>query len=101
MYLLHFSGPYKHAKHYLGWAVDPVPRAVDHWNGRGARLVRIVRDAGLTFMIARTWPGVTKQFERDKKVRGLSRLCPVCAGKLAYAPFDPAQGIAAADEIPL
>ena len=39
VYLVHFSEPYRHARHYTGWTVDLDARLAEHRAGRGARLL--------------------------------------------------------------
>src|SRR6476661_2336108 len=46
VYLLHFSKPYKHARHYLGSADDVSARLELHRKGQGARLTQVAVDAG-------------------------------------------------------
>jgi len=47
VYLLHFNEPYKHARHYVGWTARNVKRRLaEHEDGRGARLLAVVRAAG-------------------------------------------------------
>ena len=78
-YLLHFDTPYQHAKHYLGYADDIDRRVGEHRIGHGARLTQVIRDAGISFTVARTWPGATRTVERKLKNRkNAPRLCPVC-----------------------
>ena len=78
VYLLHFSEPYKHARHYTGWTEDLPARLEAHGNGRGARLMEVIKAAGIGFTLARTWPG-TKNRERHIKTQGgASRHCPEC-----------------------
>lgn len=78
-YLLHFSKPYKHARHYTGWAIDLDARLALHAAGRGARLLAVVQEAGITWDLARTWPGATRAHERSLKRRGgARRYCPMC-----------------------
>ena len=78
VYLLHFSEPYKHARHYTGWTEDLPARMEAHGNGRGARLMEVIKAAGIGFTLARTWPG-TKNRERQIKTQGgASRHCPEC-----------------------
>ena len=57
VYLLHFERPYKHARHYLGFAEDLERRLELHRAGRGARLVEVVVAAGIGFQLVRTWEG--------------------------------------------
>lgn len=79
VYLLHFSSPYKHAKHYLGYTTNLLQRVADHRAGRGARLIEVITAAGISFEVVRTWSG-NRKFERQLKKRKKSTfLCPVCA----------------------
>lgn len=81
VYLLHFDRPYKHARHYLGWAVDLDVRLAQHGRGHGARLIAVITAAGIGYQLARTWPGVTRYRERQlKRMGGASRRCPICHG---------------------
>ncbi|MBO0885357.1 MAG: hypothetical protein J2P17_34495, partial [Mycobacterium sp.] len=57
VYLLHFDRPYKHARHYLGWARDLETRLTAHQTGHGARLLEVIQQAGISWTLARTWPG--------------------------------------------
>ena len=78
IYLIHFSTPYKHAKHYTGWALDLKARLAEHEEGRGARLLQVIKAAGISWRLARTWPG-DRQRERElKNMGGASRRCPHC-----------------------
>ena len=78
VYLLHFSQPYKHARHYTGWASDLKARLAEHEQGQGARLLQVIKAAGISWTLARTWPGDRKR-ERDlKNMGGASRRCPQC-----------------------
>lgn len=79
VYLLHFDDPYKHAKHYTGWALDLDARLAEHASGGGARLLAVVRAAGIGWSVARTWKGVDRHYERALKNQGgASRHCPMC-----------------------
>lgn len=56
IYLLHFSEPYKHARHYTGWAV------AEHIEG-GAKcnpLVKAASAAGIRIEVARIYEGKTR-----------------------------------------
>jgi predicted GIY-YIG superfamily endonuclease len=79
IYLLHFTPRgYRHAAHYLGWTEDLATRLDAHRKGRGARLMEVIAEAGLGFVLARTWTG-TRALERRLKGRGgHARLCPIC-----------------------
>lgn len=86
LYLLHFDRPYKHARHYLGYAAD-VPTM--HWrinkhyaasprDGQHHRLMQAIRQAGISFTLARVWPEGTRADEKRKKTNGHARRCPLC-----------------------
>ncbi len=96
VYLLHFETPYKHARHYMGFAYNVERRIEEHRNGNGARLMQAVVGAGIDFVIARTWEGCTEADEArlkdrrerkpspamrktsSKRGKGGSRFCPIC-----------------------
>lgn len=109
VYLLHLDPPYKHARHYTGFASDLDERLKDHRAGRGARLLQVVKEAGGTFRLVRTWPG-TRTLERAiKDMRAAPRLCPECtdhplplkAGHVAaVSPQREAAPAAEADAVP-
>jgi predicted GIY-YIG superfamily endonuclease len=80
IYLLCFSKPYKHAKHYLGWTSNLDARLAEHASGRGARLLEVVAAQGITWKLARTWEG-DRNRERRLKQRGKSRDCPICQAR--------------------
>ncbi len=78
VYLIHFDQPYKHARHYLGYASDVSARLQLHASGQGARLMQVIVEAGITWRLARTWSG-GRDFERKLKSRKkASELCPFC-----------------------
>jgi len=89
VYLLHFIPPYKHARHYLGYAEDVDARNIRHMAGRGARLCEVQREAGGSWVVARVWFGGDRSLERQLKRRcNHSRFCPICRGeevKLCYS----------------
>lgn len=79
-YLLHFREPYKHARHYLGSSRDLDARLAEHRAGRGARLVSVITDAGIDFIVTRTWPGGRHRERSLKRQHSGLRLCPLCRG---------------------
>jgi len=84
VYLIHFDRPYKHAQHYIGFTDNLEQREHAHQcTCDGARLLQVVREAGIEFHVVRTWPDGDRTFERKLKNRKKSsELCPVCrAGK--------------------
>ena len=79
VYLLHFDRPYKHAGHYIGFTTDLNARIEHHRNGTGARLMEVIKAAGIGFTVARTWDNVTREVERRLKNQGgACRNCPTC-----------------------
>jgi predicted GIY-YIG superfamily endonuclease len=78
VYLLHFETRYKHAGHYTGIARDLDKRLEEHRSGQGARLTQVVRQAGIDFVVARTWKGDRKKERSLKNQGGASRHCPLC-----------------------
>jgi predicted GIY-YIG superfamily endonuclease len=77
-YLLHFTAPYKHARHYLGTTKDLFTRIQLHKAGKGARLTQVVRENGIDFYLVRTWDGGRQTERRLKRQKNSPRLCPVC-----------------------
>lgn len=78
IYLVHFDRPYKHARHYLGFSENLDARLKAHHNGAGARLLRVVREAGINFKLSQVWIG-TKSLERKLKNRKKSSdFCTIC-----------------------
>ncbi|MGH9209875.1 MAG: hypothetical protein ACRD2C_04245 [Acidimicrobiales bacterium] len=80
VYLLHFDEPFRHARHYLGWARAGrlQARLATHGKAHGSALMRAVAAAGIGWRLARTWPG-DRYLERRLKVQGgHSRKCPIC-----------------------
>lgn len=81
VYLIHFDKPYKHARHYTGWASNLPARLKEHRAGHGARLMQVIKEAGITWHVSRTWPG-TRNLERAIKERKEApKLCPDCTPK--------------------
>ncbi len=91
VYLLHFDVVYVPypgaprrdcAQHYTG-RVRGGPRALakrlaQHGTTSGAALMRAVRRAGITWQLARTWPGGSDRERQLKRQGGAARRCPLC-----------------------
>lgn len=84
VYLLHFSAPYRHAQHYLGWTPDLTARLQQHRKGQGARLLQVVAAAGIAFDVVRTWTGGRKLERKLKNQKHARRLCPLCSKKTEH-----------------
>ena len=87
VYLIHFDQPFKHAKHYIGSAVDLDARLEEHRRGSGANLMRVVKDAGISWRLARTWSGGRQLERRLKTLGGAARLCPICSPNRHWGEF--------------
>jgi hypothetical protein len=73
IYLLHFSRPYRHAHHYLGFTDNLEQRLAEHRSGRGSPLVAAAVRAGIDVVVAATWSGdrnVERRLHRYKNSRG-------------------------------
>jgi hypothetical protein len=90
VYLLHLERPYKHARHYLGHATNLQARLAQHAAGSGARLLQVVKAAGIKWVLARTWLG-GREVERrlshrdplwGKRQKNSPRLCPICQAQV-------------------
>lgn len=81
VYLLHFSTPFRHAAHYLGWTVNLLERIGKHRAGTGARLVAVVREYGIEVEVAAVWPGDRSKERALKRWHGGTKLCPICKAK--------------------
>jgi predicted GIY-YIG superfamily endonuclease len=91
IYLLHFDTPFGHAAHYLGWASNLDMRLRHHSKGTGANLLRHVRNAGIGWIVSRTWSGDRYEERRLKNLGGHARKCPICQGVAPQYDVAPAQ----------
>lgn len=78
IYLLHFSKPFKHAQHYLGWSKSLKKRVEHHRNGTGNPLVRAAVKAGVEVTVIRTWQGDRHLERKLKNQKNARALCPIC-----------------------
>lgn len=79
VYLICFDRPYKHARHYLGWAKNIDERVREHKNGTGARLLAVIREAGIGWRVVRVWKEADRAVEsRFKHSHDRVSLCPIC-----------------------
>lgn len=93
VYLIHFDEPYKHARHYLGWASPGrgrlERRLEQHRKGTGARLMQVIFDAGIGWQLARTWPGGRDLERRLKQRHKIRTACPLCGVTPRDPPYPP------------
>jgi hypothetical protein len=87
VYLIHFDRlyiPYPGAPlrdcagHYCGWTENLAARLARHAAGDGARLLEVVHQAGISWQLARVWPGPRARERQLKRQGGASRRCPLC-----------------------
>lgn len=94
VYLLHFSAPLKHARHYTGFSANLQSlmfRIAEHRAGvskaagRPVAIMKALHAAGISFELARIWPLASRSFERrlKRRSRGIRAVCPICSGESA------------------
>jgi hypothetical protein len=84
VYVLHFSEPYQHARHYVGYTPDATSarRVGEHLacNGKASPLVKAAIHSGIAVTLAHEFPGASRTFERwIKNRKSVSDWCPLCA----------------------
>lgn len=85
VYLLHFSRPFWHARHYLGSTSNLDGRLAAHHAGRSAKLLEAIHKEGIPFTLARLWPCSSAAEARSLEKRlkswhGGGQFCPICKG---------------------
>lgn len=83
VYLIHFHRPYKHARHYLGSCNNLAVRLDEHARGRGARILKVIIDAGIEYDVVRVWTTRSHKAARNlekkfKRAQHNTRYCPIC-----------------------
>lgn len=81
VYLIHIDPPLKHSAHYVGFTRhnDVAERMERHNAGTGGVLPREAVKNGSKLVLAYTWQGAPREFERYVKQHGgATRWCPVC-----------------------
>jgi len=89
VYLLHFTRPYQHARHYTGFTEDLLPRLDHHARGDGARLMNVISRAGIGFILIRTCEGTRATERAIKRHGGAVRYCPLCTPHPRNGPWGP------------
>jgi predicted GIY-YIG superfamily endonuclease len=79
VYLLHLDPPLHHARHYVGWTSDLDQRLEEHRTGTSrARLMEVIKEAGGSFRLVRTWAGSRSLERAIKNRKNAPKLCPEC-----------------------
>ena len=67
-------------RHYVGYAVEDVERRIkQHRRGYGSAFAREMKRQGITFRVARVWPDLGTDGEREiKRQKQADRYCPIC-----------------------
>src|SRR5262245_28869790 len=85
VYVLHLATRYRHAGHYVGFAADLAQRLARHRAGNGARLMEVIKQAGIEWKLVKVLPGDRSLERRLKNGKNTPRrLCPVCMGRVTY-----------------
>jgi hypothetical protein len=85
VYLAHFdrpigdvTNPRGFALHYTGWTLNLPIRLGEHAAGRGARLMQVVTEQGISWQVTRLWIGNRGRERSLKRQGGAARRCPRC-----------------------
>lgn len=79
VYLIHFDRKYHHTEHYIGYSKCLPDRIENHKHNTGARLLKAVNQADITWNVVRTWQVDGQGLERQlKNQKHSARFCPVC-----------------------
>lgn len=85
VFLLHLDRPYRHVRHYVG-ALTGDPRRsgapLTVADIPPSPLLRAIDAAGITFSVARVWPGGASRKDEIQASKAVRRLCPVCCRSL-------------------
>lgn len=85
IYILHFDEPLHHARHYIDFSQHIDKRMACHEAGNGSKLMKAIKGKGISFKVARTFPG-DRTFERKlHRFKKIKNYCPFCKEK----PFTP------------
>jgi predicted GIY-YIG superfamily endonuclease len=99
VYLIHFNEPYKHARHYLGSCDKLFARMQQHTRGTGARLLAVIKDAGISWQLVAVWKGDKKSERAARNRHDRQSLCPLCADARRQRKTASAQRITAAKRL--
>jgi predicted GIY-YIG superfamily endonuclease len=93
IYLIHFSEPLSHARHYIGFVdgdIDQVQaRLAEHRAGWGAKILAECNRRGIAYDVVATRPGDRAEERRLKRYHKGSQICPICSPSKTYPAIKP------------
>jgi predicted GIY-YIG superfamily endonuclease len=89
VYLIHFNEKLHHAGHYLGYTDDLLVRLEQHRKGNGSRLMQVIGERGIDWILVRTWSGTRKLERQLKNWKNSPKLCPICQALKVEATHEP------------
>ena len=78
VYLICFSRPYQRVRHYAGSTTNLTGRMKEHSRGQGARLMAVIKDAGIAWQLVAAWKGGRKEERSFKNRKNAASECPLC-----------------------
>jgi predicted GIY-YIG superfamily endonuclease len=84
VYILHFSQPFKHARHYTGLTTNLPHRMAQHRYCPPRGLMKAIKAAGISFTLTRVFEGGDRSLEYHLKhaYKKAPQLCPLCNPRL-------------------
>lgn len=92
LYLIHFTEPHFHARHYLGSSEEVLERIERHANGQGARITRALWLGGEEWTLAALFrprnpaASIRDLERRAKKRKSAKDYCPLCTRNFISPP---------------
>lgn len=85
VYLIHFSRPLFHAKHYVGFAEKSLDdRISKHLQNQGSKLLKAANKAEIDWEVVWVWNNGNRGFERWlKNKKNSCKFCPICSNHSA------------------
>lgn len=80
IYIIHFDEPLAHARHYVGYYKrgNLKRRLEEHRSGRGARILQVCNERGITYRVVRLMEGDRNRERQIKNAKCTPRYCPEC-----------------------
>ncbi|PHN06150.1 hypothetical protein [Flavilitoribacter nigricans] len=81
IYIIHFDEPLAHARHYVGYYKrgNLKKRLKEHRSGRGARILQVCNERGISYRVVRLMPGDRNRERQIKNAKCTPRYCPECS----------------------